>query len=131
MVPVDVGAGFPHCFAWYCKHKLMMFSPSPMLYQVVSRRCCLSCYLTEYLGCRSLLAFAVVFPWHLLLLPTHVCHSMFAWCIHLAIERLLSCTVQVKNGKGQMPAWAESLSPEDIQAVAAYVYTQAEGNLWD
>lgn len=56
---------------------------------------------------------------------------MFAWCIHLALDRLHACAVQVKNGKNQMPAWAESLSPEDIQAVAAYVYTQAEGNLWD
>ena len=39
--------------------------------------------------------------------------------------------MQVKNGKNQMPAWADSLSPEDIKAVAAYVYTQADANAWD
>jgi mono/diheme cytochrome c family protein len=37
---------------------------------------------------------------------------------------------QVKNGKGSMPAWADSLSPSDIQDVAAYVYNQAANDLW-
>lgn len=37
---------------------------------------------------------------------------------------------QVVNGKGQMPAWKDSLSPEDIKAVAAYVYTQADTDAW-
>ncbi len=37
---------------------------------------------------------------------------------------------QVRNGKGSMPAWADSLSPQDIQDVAAYVYNQADKELW-
>lgn len=41
-------------------------------------------------------------------------------CVHL----------QVKNGKGSMPAWADSLSPENIVDVAAYVYNQADKDLW-
>ncbi|GIL99580.1 hypothetical protein Vretimale_4718 [Volvox reticuliferus] len=37
---------------------------------------------------------------------------------------------QVENGKGAMPAWADRLSEEEIQSVAAYVYKQASEGLW-
>lgn len=37
---------------------------------------------------------------------------------------------QVTNGKNAMPAWGDRLSEEEIQGVAAYVFKQAEGNLW-
>ncbi|PSC76507.1 7-hydroxymethyl chlorophyll a chloroplastic [Micractinium conductrix] len=37
---------------------------------------------------------------------------------------------QVENGKGAMPAWGGRLSEEEIQGVAAYVFKQADGNLW-
>ena len=37
---------------------------------------------------------------------------------------------QVTNGKNGMPAWAGRLSEDEIQAVAAYVYDQAQGEKW-
>ena len=37
---------------------------------------------------------------------------------------------QVTNGKGSMPAWGGQLSPEEINAVASYVYDQASGDKW-
>ena len=37
---------------------------------------------------------------------------------------------QVTNGKGAMPAWGGQLSPDEIAAVAAYVYDQAAGDKW-
>lgn len=43
---------------------------------------------------------------------------------------VLGACAQVKNGKGSMPAWADSLSPSDIQDVTAYVYNQAANDLW-
>jgi len=37
---------------------------------------------------------------------------------------------QATNGKGAMPAFGDSLSEEEIQAVASYVYNQATNDLW-
>ena len=37
---------------------------------------------------------------------------------------------QVTNGKGAMPAWGGQLSPEEINAVASYVFDQASGDKW-
>ena len=37
---------------------------------------------------------------------------------------------QVPNGKGAMPAWGGQLSPEEINAVASYVFDQATGDKW-
>lgn len=37
---------------------------------------------------------------------------------------------QATNGKNAMPAFADRLSEEEIQAVAAYVYNQAANDLW-
>ena len=34
------------------------------------------------------------------------------------------------NGKSAMPAWGGQLSPDEIAAVAAYVYDQAAGDKW-
>jgi cytochrome c6 len=42
---------------------------------------------------------------------------------------MLRC-IQVENGKGAMPAWAGTLDEDEIQAVAAYVYDQAQGSKW-
>jgi cytochrome c6 len=39
-------------------------------------------------------------------------------------------TYQVENGKNAMPAWSSRLSEEEIAGVAAYVYSQASGDLW-
>jgi cytochrome c6 len=36
--------------------------------------------------------------------------------------------VQVRNGKGAMPAFGKLLKPEEIEAVAAYVLDRAEHN---
>ncbi|KAI3432457.1 hypothetical protein D9Q98_004007 [Chlorella vulgaris] len=37
---------------------------------------------------------------------------------------------QVENGKNAMPAWADRLDEDEIQAVAAFVFSQASGDLW-
>ncbi len=34
------------------------------------------------------------------------------------------------NGKNAMPAWADRLSEDEIQDVAAYVFNQASNSLW-
>jgi cytochrome c6 len=36
----------------------------------------------------------------------------------------------VTNGKNGMPAWEDTLSEEQIQAVAAYVFDQASNSKW-
>jgi cytochrome c6 len=36
----------------------------------------------------------------------------------------------VENGKGAMPAWADRLDEDEIEAVANYVYQQASNNAW-
>eukprot|EP00889_Picochlorum_renovo_P002680 jgi/Picre1/29710/NNA_005093.t1 len=41
-----------------------------------------------------------------------------------------SIVTQATNGKGAMPAFGDSLSEEEIQAVASYVYNQATNDLW-
>nr|AAA33081.1 pre-apocytochrome c552 [Chlamydomonas reinhardtii] len=41
-----------------------------------------------------------------------------------------SSIYQVENGKGAMPAWADRLSEEEIQAVAEYVFKQATDAAW-
>lgn len=38
----------------------------------------------------------------------------------------LFARLKIENGKGAMPAWDESLDEDEIQAVAAYVYNQAD-----
>ncbi len=42
----------------------------------------------------------------------------------------VSVVTQATNGKGAMPAFGDSLSEEEIQAVASYVYNQATNDLW-
>jgi cytochrome c6 len=42
------------------------------------------------------------------------------------MDSLEAIVTQVTNGKGVMPAFKTKLKPDDIQAVAAYVLTQAE-----
>nr|P83391.1 RecName: Full=Cytochrome c6; AltName: Full=Cytochrome c-553; AltName: Full=Cytochrome c553; AltName: Full=Soluble cytochrome f [Cladophora glomerata]1LS9_A Chain A, Cytochrome C6 [Cladophora glomerata] len=37
---------------------------------------------------------------------------------------------QVNNGKGAMPAWADRLDEDDIEAVSNYVYDQAVNSKW-
>ncbi|GLC63511.1 hypothetical protein PLESTF_000044200 [Pleodorina starrii] len=44
--------------------------------------------------------------------------------------KLEAIIYQVENGKGAMPAWADRLSEEEIQSVAAFVYKQASEALW-
>lgn len=38
--------------------------------------------------------------------------------------------VQIINGKGQMPAWKDTLEDEEIAAVAEYVYATSTSNGW-
>ena len=40
------------------------------------------------------------------------------------------CGSQVQNGKNAMPAWADRLDDDEIDAVANYVYDQAANNKW-
>jgi cytochrome c6 len=37
---------------------------------------------------------------------------------------------QIQNGKNAMPAWADRLDDEEIESVAAYVYSQASNDKW-
>lgn len=46
-------------------------------------------------------------------------------------EDMIGCLpAQVTNGKNAMPAWADRLSEDEIQDVAAYVFNQATNDLW-
>ena len=47
-----------------------------------------------------------------------------------ASEDMDGARPQVTNGKNAMPAWADRLSEEEIQDVAAYVFNQATNSLW-
>merc|ERR1712227_456776 len=38
--------------------------------------------------------------------------------------------MQATNGNGAMPAFGEKLSPDDIEDVANYVFSQASGDKW-
>lgn len=42
----------------------------------------------------------------------------------------LGLVVQVTNGKGQMPAWKNTLEDEEIKAVAEYVFATAGADAW-
>ena len=48
----------------------------------------------------------------------------------LSLFNLFSPFHQVTYGKGAMPAWGGQLSPEEINAVASYVFDQASGDKW-
>jgi hypothetical protein len=53
--------------------------------------------------------------------------SLFPLFLSLSLSLYLS---QVTKGKGSMPAWLGQLSPEEINAVASYVFEQATGDKW-
>lgn len=50
--------------------------------------------------------------------------------VYVSVCRGLYFRLQVENGKGAMPAWADRLSEEEIQAVAEYVFKQATDAAW-
>lgn len=37
---------------------------------------------------------------------------------------------QIQNGKNGMPAWKDALEPDEIEAVANYVYDNAANDSW-
>lgn len=45
-------------------------------------------------------------------------------------KRLAAIKYQVNNGKGGMPAWEDTLDPEEIEAVANYVLNNAIDVAW-
>ena len=70
-----------------------------------------------------------VFLWPL---PTRRCGPVrSAGCVRASARAVTEIPrAQVENGKNAMPAWADRLDGDEIAAVAAYVYNQADTNGW-